>query len=150
MAIEDQLRDRLRKAEALHLGAATPGERQAAGAAIERLQLRLKEEARADPPVELKFTLPDSWSVRLFIALCRRYGFKPYRYPRQRRTTLMVKAHQQVFDELVWQPFAQLHEDLTNFLEETTDKVDSSGNPQRYFGGGTRAGAGCAREQTLT
>ena len=92
MSIEAQLRERLRKAEALHAGAATAGERNAAGAAIERLRARLAETSRADPPVEIKFTFPDSWAVRLFTALCRRYGFEPYRYSGQRRTTLMVKA----------------------------------------------------------
>jgi hypothetical protein len=37
MSIENQLRERLRKVEALFFGAATIGERDAAGAAAERL-----------------------------------------------------------------------------------------------------------------
>ena len=89
MAIEDELRERLRKVEALFFGAATAGERSAAGAAAERLRAKLDEAARGDPPIEMKFTLPDLWSARLFIALCRRYGFKPFRYARQRTTTVM-------------------------------------------------------------
>jgi hypothetical protein len=84
MGIEDQLRERLRKVEALFFGAATAGERQAAGATAERLKAKLDEASRYDPPIELKFVLPDQWSVRLFIALCRRYGFNPFRYARQR------------------------------------------------------------------
>ena len=59
MAIEDQLRDRLRKVEALFFGAATAGERNAAGAAAERLRAKLDEAARGDPPIEMKFTMPD-------------------------------------------------------------------------------------------
>jgi hypothetical protein len=90
MMIEEQLRERLRKVEALYLGAATAGERHAAAAT--RLKAKLEEASRIDRPVEMKFSLPDRWSVRLFIALCRRHGFKPYRYPRQRNTTVMVKA----------------------------------------------------------
>jgi hypothetical protein len=35
--------------------------------------------AAGDPAVEKKFSLPDQWSVRLFIALCRRYGIRPFR-----------------------------------------------------------------------
>ena len=92
MRIEDQLRDRLKKVEALYFGAATAGERDAAEAAAERLKAKLEEVSRRDPPIEMKFSLPDQWSVRLFIALCRRYGIGPFRYPRQRATTIMVRA----------------------------------------------------------
>ncbi len=73
MAIEDQLRERLMKVEALLFGAATAGERDAAGAAAERLKAKLAEAARHDPPINIRFTKPDQSSVRLFVALCRRY-----------------------------------------------------------------------------
>src|SRR6476646_11994597 len=71
MLIEDQLRERLKKVEALYFGATTAGERDAAEAAAERLKAKLEEACRRDPAVEMKFSLPDQWSVRLFIALCR-------------------------------------------------------------------------------
>ena len=92
MRIEDQLRDRLKKVEALYFGAATAGERDAAEAAAERLKAKLEEVSRRDPPIEMKFSLPDQWSVRLFIALCRRYGIRPFRYPRQRSTTASCRC----------------------------------------------------------
>jgi hypothetical protein len=85
-----QLRERLKKVEALYFGATTEGERGAAEAAVKRLKAKLDEISRRDPPIEMKFSLPDEWSVRLFIALCRRYGVRPFRYPRQRSTTIMV------------------------------------------------------------
>ena len=75
-------RSALKKVEALYFGAATAGERDAAEAAAERLKAKLEEVSRRDPPIEMKFGLPDQWSVRLFIALCRRYGIGPFRYPR--------------------------------------------------------------------
>jgi hypothetical protein len=50
MRIEDQLRDRLKKVEALYFGAATAGERDAAEAAAERLKAKLEEVSRRDPP----------------------------------------------------------------------------------------------------
>ena len=59
MDIEDQLRDKLRKVEALLAGAATNGERDAAAAAVERLREQLKKTKVADPLVELQFTMPD-------------------------------------------------------------------------------------------
>ena len=120
MDIEDQLRDKLRKVEALLAGAATNGERDAAAAAVERLKEQLKKTRDADPLVELQFTMPDLWSVRLFVALCRRYGFRPYRYRRQRRTTVMVRAAKQAFDQVVWRQFTDLHADLQAYLERTT------------------------------
>ena len=76
--------------EALFFGATTAGEREAASAAAERLKAKLAEASRIDPPVEMKFTMPDQWSARLFIALCRRYGFRPFRYARQRNTTIRL------------------------------------------------------------
>ena len=57
MAIEDELRERLRKVEALFFGATTAGEREAAGAATGRLKAKLAEASRLDPPVEMKFTI---------------------------------------------------------------------------------------------
>jgi hypothetical protein len=123
MSIEDQLRERLRKVEALYFGATTDGERGAAGAAAERLKAKLEEVSRRDPPIEMKFSLPDQWSVRLFIALCRRYGVRPFRYSRQRSTTIMVRAPRQFFDAVVWRQFSELHTDLWLYFEQTTDRL---------------------------
>jgi len=123
MLIEDQIRERFRKVEALFLGAATAGERDAAGAAAERLRARLAEAAQRDRPIEMKFTLPDRWSLRLFVALCRRYGFKPFRYARQRFTTVMVTAPRQAFEDVVWREFKELHADLQAYLDQTTERL---------------------------
>jgi hypothetical protein len=84
MSTESHLREKLRKIEALFAGAGTVGERLAAEAALERVRARLTDIGRRDPPIEMQFTMPDTWSGHLFIALCRRYGLKPYRYRRQR------------------------------------------------------------------
>ncbi|MFN0192606.1 MAG: hypothetical protein ACKVP5_11635 [Aestuariivirga sp.] len=123
MSLEERLREKLRKIEALFMGGATSGERSAAGAAAERLKAKLAEATLKDPAVELAFTMPDPWSVKLFLALCRRYGFKPFRYPRQRRTTVMVKAPRRAFEEVVWRQFLELHEEMQSYFEETTEKL---------------------------
>lgn len=123
MMIEDQIRERLRKVEALYLGAATEEERDAAEAAFARLKAKLDQASPVDRPEELKLSFPDHWSVRLFIALCRRYGLKPYRYPRQRNTTVMVKAPRRFFDAVVWRQFNEVHADLWLYLEQTTDRL---------------------------
>jgi hypothetical protein len=123
MPLEDQLRDKLRKIEALFAGAGTLGERAAAGAAAARVKAKLAVEALRDPPVERAFSMPDAWSARLFIALCRRHGFHPYRYPRQRYTTVMVKAPDKAFTDIVWREFTELHAELQRYFEETTETL---------------------------
>lgn len=92
MTSESQLREKLRKIEALFVGAGTAGERLAAEAALQRVRARVEELARHDPPIEQQFSLPDQWSRHLFLALCRRYGLRPFRYRRQRRNTVMIRA----------------------------------------------------------
>src|SRR5512144_2457718 len=91
---EAALRDKLRKIEALFAGAATAGEKAAAGAAADRIRARLQEEEKREKSIEIRFSLPDPWSRQMFIALCRRYGLRPYRYPRMRRQSVMVRAPQ--------------------------------------------------------
>ncbi|TCT00449.1 homeodomain-containing protein [Aquabacter spiritensis] len=123
MGIQEQLREKIEKVEALYFGAGTAGERDAAEAASARLKAKLAEISRQDPPVEMQFSMPDPWAVRLFVALCRRYGIRPYRYPRQRRTTIMVRASRGFFDAVVWRQFAEMHSDLWAHFEETTDRL---------------------------
>src|ERR1700734_1228703 len=96
MSTESQLREKLRKIEALFAGAGTTGERLAAEAALERVRARLTELDHQDSPIEMQFSMPDQWSRHLFLALCRRYGMKPYRYYRQGRKPVMVRATQAV------------------------------------------------------
>ena len=49
---------------------------------LERVRLMEKEE----PLLEYRFTMTDMWSRKVFVALLRRYGIKPYRYSRQKNT----------------------------------------------------------------
>jgi hypothetical protein len=123
MSIESQLRDKLRKIEALFAGAGTAGERLAAEAALERVRVRLAELGRQDPPVEMQFSMPDQWSRHLFLALCRRYGLQPYRLYRQRRNTVMVRAPKGFIDEVLWPEFNDLHHSLQAYLQEVTLRI---------------------------
>jgi hypothetical protein len=67
MTIESQLREKLRKIEALFAGAGTAGERLAAEAALERVRASLAELGRRDPPIEMQFSMPDRW-VEAFVS----------------------------------------------------------------------------------
>jgi len=123
VSTESQLREKLRKIEALFAGAGTAGERLAAEAARERIRARLKDEARADPPVEMQFSLADQWSRRLFVALCRRYGLAPYRYRRQRYTTVMLRVPRGFAEQVLWAEFRELNQALQAHLNEVTLRV---------------------------
>lgn len=120
---EAQLREKLRKIEALFAGAGTLGERIAAEAALERVRARLTELERRDAPIEMQFSLPDQWSRRLFLALCRRYGLKPYRLYRQRLTTVMLRVPRGFVDQVLWPEFQELNKALTQYLNEVTTRV---------------------------
>jgi hypothetical protein len=123
MSIESQLRDKLRKIEALFAGAGTAGERLAAEAALARVRARLAELGRRDPPVEIQFSMPDQWSRHLFLALCRRYGLQPYRLYRQRRNTVMVRAPKGFIHEVLWPEFTDLDRTLQAYLHEVTLRI---------------------------
>jgi hypothetical protein len=123
MTTSSQLRDKLRKIEALFAGAGTAGEKLAAGAALERVRAKLADLERQDPPIEMQFSLPDRWSRHLFMALCRRYGLNPYRYHRQRRTTVMIRGPRRFLEQVLWREFKDLNAALQAYLHEVTLKV---------------------------
>lgn len=123
MTSEQQLREKLRKISALFEGAATAGERAAAAAAIERIKQSLKSAQKTEVPLEIKVTLPDRWQRRLFTALCRRYGLEPYRYDRQRHTTVMVRAPRSFIDKTLWPEYLELRDALNGWLNEATERI---------------------------
>jgi len=125
MRDQDDIREKLAKLEALFSRGATAGERAAAGAALERLQSRLDIDAPSqdEPVIELQYSLPDIWAVRLFVALCRKHDVKPYRYPRQRRTTVMVRVQQTRFEQTIAREFQTLHRELTSYFNETLNHL---------------------------
>ncbi len=124
---ERELIEKLRLVENLFAGAATEGERDAAANAMDRIRLRLGETARIDPAVEYKFSLRDMWARRLFVALLRRYGIRPYRYYKQRYTTVMAKVPKSFVEQTLWPEFKELNKVLNTYLEETTERVISQG-----------------------
>ena len=123
MTSERELREKLRRIEALFAGAKTDGERMAAQAAMERIRARLKDTQEREQDREFKFTLTDEWARKLFVALCRRYGLNPYRYKKQRLTTVMVRAPKSFVDATLWPEFRELHEALQEYLQEATDRI---------------------------
>ncbi|KAA3655086.1 MAG: hypothetical protein DWQ10_17360 [Calditrichaeota bacterium] len=120
---EARLKQKLESIERLFAGATTEGERIAAGVALKKIQKRLQKFQKSEQPVEYKFTLNDMWSRKLLVALMRRYGIEPYRYARQRYTTVMARIPKQFVEEILWPEFKELNDVLRAYLEETTGRI---------------------------
>jgi hypothetical protein len=120
---ETKLIEKLRLIEALFAGAATDGERVAADQARQRIRDRLKVAETEAPPIEYRFSMTDIWSRKVFVALLRRYGLKPYRYRGQRHTTVMVRLSKGFVDQILWPEFQEISKALQAHLSEVTDRV---------------------------
>ena len=123
MKPEQLLREKLRKIEALFSGAATEGERIAAGAAAERIRDRLGLAVGKEKEIEMKFSISDMWSRQLFVALCRRYSLRPFRYRRMHRQSIIIRAPKSFVEQVLWPEFEELSAALTAYLSEITEKI---------------------------
>jgi hypothetical protein len=123
LPLEGTLLEKLRKIEALHAGTSVEGEREAARRAAERIRARLAEIRGREEEVEYRYSLHDPWKRRLFVALCRRYGLRPYREPGQRYSSVMVRAPRTFQDRTLWPEFEALANELHQHLDELTTRV---------------------------
>jgi hypothetical protein len=121
----DKLFERLRKIEALYAGAATPGERDAAASARERIRAKLASFAQQERAEEYRFSMDNPWSRKIFLALLRRYGIEPYRYGRQRRNTVMARVPRSFVEETLMPEFREMNLALFDHLERITDDIIS-------------------------
>ena len=120
---EAALREKLRKIEALHAGTTSDGEREAARLAADRIRARLAEVRAHEPDIVMQYMLPDPWKRKLFLALCRRYGLLPFRRPRQRYSTVQVRAPATFQHVTLWPEYLALAAELETHLAEITDRV---------------------------
>jgi hypothetical protein len=123
MTTEQELRQKLRKISSLFEGASTEGERDAAAAAIDRVRKALAATEKVEPPIETEFKPLDYWHRRLFLALCRRYGLKPYRRPRQRHSTVVLRAPRSFINQTLWPEYLQIRIALDEYLNEATERI---------------------------
>jgi hypothetical protein len=120
---EQQLREQLRKISALYEGATTPENAAPRRRPSSGSRRPSRPSRRPSSPPNYQFTLPDLWQRRLFWALCRRYGLEPFRYKRQRYTTVMVRAPKTFVDRTLWPEYQQLREALNRYLNQATDRI---------------------------
>ena len=50
-------------------------------------------------------------------------NLKPYRYQRQKYTTVMVRVSETFVNEILWKEYQELNEVLRSYLQEVTDRV---------------------------
>ena len=110
--------ERMNKIEALIERAGTEGERQSAILAKERLLKHKSEE-------EIEYTIHtnDMWHKKLFNALCHKHNLKPYRYYRQKYTTVMVMISKTYLDETLWPEYLQFSKLLQELVDDITLEV---------------------------
>jgi hypothetical protein len=123
LPLEGTLLEKLRKIEALHAGTTIDGEREAARRAAERIRARLAELRGREEDLELHYALPDPWKRKLFLALCRRYGLKPFREYGRRYSTVQLRAPKSFHERTLWPEFLELAKELHTHLEELTERV---------------------------
>ena len=123
MLERNRLLEKLRRIEALFSGAASDGERAAANAARQRIAAKLQQTATAEPPIEMHFSMDNTWSRNLFVALARRYGLHPFRYPRQRYTTVMLHVPRSFVDTTLWPEFLELDRELAEHLNAAAEEI---------------------------
>lgn len=122
MNTEKEIIEKIKRVEALFLGTNIEGEKNAAELALQRLQKKLDELKKIELPEEYQFSLADKWSRKLFVSVLRKYGVKPYRYPRQRHTTVMARGTKTVID-MLWKEYQELNLILVSYLEDVSDRV---------------------------
>jgi hypothetical protein len=151
--LEGTLLEKLRKLEALYAGTTVAGEQEAARRAAERIRARLAELRGREREIEYRYSLHDPWKRKLFLALCRRYGLKPYREPGQRYSSIMVRAPKTFQDKTLWPEYLAFSKELDAHLDELTTRVireainddvseASEGSPKALPGGGDETNSG--------
>ena len=123
MSFEDSLLETLRKIEALHAGTTFDGERDAAKHAAERIRARIAELRGHEQDVELRYSIDDPWKRQLFLALCRRYGLKPFRRRGQRASSIQVRAPRTFQLKTLWPEYLALADGLHDHLAMVTERA---------------------------
>jgi hypothetical protein len=123
LPLEGTLLEKLRKIEALHAGTTVDGEREAARRAAERIRARLAELRGREEDTELLYRLEDPWKRMLFVALCRRYGLKPFREHGRRYSTVQLRAPKTFHERTLWPEFLALSQELHAHLQQLTERV---------------------------
>jgi hypothetical protein len=116
--------DKIKKIEALINGTNVEGERQAAIAAKQRLEAQVPAMPMQHvDAIEYTLSSTDRWHKQLILALCGKYDLKPYRYHRQKYTTVMVRCNETFMDTVFWPEYKVYARHLEALVDEITDDL---------------------------
>lgn len=87
------------------------------------LELLSDSETPEEEDIEMKFSLSDHYTKKLFIAFARKHGYKSYRYPRQKHTTVILKGKKTFLDQVLWPQFLMMSQDLHLLLDQVTHEA---------------------------
>lgn len=129
--------EKLTKIEALIQRSTSDGERQAAQLAKERVLAKIELD-QSNKPIEYKISLGSTWEIRLFVAICQKHGFQPYRNQRQKYTTARLKICKHLMEEVVWPDYLRysrmlgdvvddIMQELINIIHKVEDEVVIAG-----------------------
>jgi hypothetical protein len=119
----EHLLEKIKKIEALIAGTSYAGEKQAAILAKERLLKKFPGLDAHRDAVEYRLSTSDTWHKRLLLALCSKYGVKPYRYHRQKYTTVMVRINIDFLDNVLWKEYLEYSKHLEELIEGIMENV---------------------------
>lgn len=118
----EKLLEKIRKIEALIEGTTSEGEKNAAILAKGRLDKKRLEELESEQKEYALYT-PDNWHKKLLLAICRKYGVRPYRYKRQKYTTVMVNLNEKFLNDVLWKEYLEYSAHLEVLVEEITNDI---------------------------
>ena len=118
----EELLDKIRKIEALIEGAKTEGEKNAAISAKNRLDKKRLKEHQSEKKEYALYT-QDNWHKKLLLAICRKYGIRPYRYKRQKYTRRLVNIDENFLNNVLWKEYLEYSKHLEMLVEEITNDI---------------------------
>lgn len=119
----EHILERIKKIEALIAGASTAGEKTAAELAKDRILEKYPELGILQNAKEFQLSTNNLWNKKLLIALCRKYGVNPYRYHRQKHTTVMIRVNKDFLDNVLWKEYLEYSLMLSLLVEDITDDL---------------------------
>jgi len=123
MTTESQTIETLGKIERHFAGTSIAGKPDPDKAARESILNALREAEAREGSVELHLSLSDPMTMKLFLAVCQRYGLRPYQRSGQHRTTVMLKIPPSFSRDILVPEFQQLSEALAFFLRDTMERL---------------------------
>jgi hypothetical protein len=115
--MESVLVDKLAEIESKH-AAGKIGE-----GAIEAIRRQLGERRAREGDIEYRCSVADPSMQRVFVVVCERYGIEPYRVPRQRQSTISIRAPRSFIQEILWPLFEEMARLVEEWLYEKTSEL---------------------------